>query len=563
MLKKGLFTILVYLAGTLAVQAFQVVITEILPDPSPAIGLPAEEFIELTNISGKTIDISRWQLSNGRTRSKFPDSIYLPADNILIICAAKSADQFTPFGRTLGLTQFPALSNEIDTIILSNASGETISVVAYSDKLYTLDFPSSGRSLEMINLQYACSFQNNWAPSLSGSGGTPGKSNSHINAPEKDRHFTLLYAFCQTDTTVILVFDDKIDASTIIPPGAIQTDPALQLSSLSITGDLQNRLECTLSRPLVTGQITEIWTNGITSCLQANPGGNSRVKFGLPDTGNAAMVINEILFDPSPDGADYLELFNPSANLINLQNITLANRNKMGDISSISPISNEPRCIFPRDYLVFTTKPEWISRQFLVKDPAKIIGVESLPSWPNESGTVVLQNKDGTIIDELSYSAAWHFELLRYTENVALERKNPSAKTQDATNWFSAAMSAGYGTPGYANSQQAGIAEAGQKVWLEPAFFSPNGDGMADLCSLHYRFDQPGFMLSTRIYNRSGQLVRTLVNNGLCGITGFFPFDGKDDKKNQLPANVYIVVTDIFSINGQVRNYRLAVTIGY
>lgn len=554
---------LVFLTGTLAAQAFQVVITEVLPDPSPAIGLPAEEFIELTNISGKSIDISGWQLSNGRTRSTFPDSIYLPADSILIICATKSADQFIPFGRTLGLTQFPALSNEIDTIILSNASGETISVIAYSNNLYTMDYPSSGRSLEMINLQYSCSLQNNWAPSTSDSGGTPGKPNSPKDVPENDRHFTLLYAFCTTDTTVVLVFDDKIDASSIIKPGVIQTEPALQFSALSITGDLENRLECILTRPLVNGQITEIWTNGIASCLQAHTGGNSRVKFGLPDTGNTDMVINEILFDPSPEGADYIELFNPSAKLINLQNITLATRNKLGDISSINPISNEPHCIFPGEYLVFTTKPEWINRQFLVKDPAKIIAVESMPSWPNDSGTAVLQNKDGTTIDELSYSAAWHFELLRFTENVALERKNPSAKTQDTSNWFSAAASAGYGTPGYANSQQAGIAEAGQKVWLEPALFSPNGDGMADLCSLQYRFNQPGFMLSVRIYNRSGQLVRTLVNNGLCGINGFFPFDGKDDKKNQLPANIYIVVTDIFSITGQVRNFRLAVTIGY
>lgn len=554
---------LAFLTGTLAAHAFQVVITEVMPDPSPAIGLPSEEFIELTNISGKTIDISRWQLSNGRTRSTFPDSTYLPADSILIICATKSTDQFIPYGRTIGLTQFPVLSNEIDTIILFNTAGDIISAVAYSDQLYTLDFPSSGRSLEMINLQYSCSLQNNWAPSSSGSGGTPGKSNSHKDAPEKDHHFTLLYAYCTTDNTVVLVFDDKIDASTIIHPAAIQTEPVLQFSSLSITGNLENRLECTLTRPLATGQITEIWTNGITSCLQVNQGGNSRVKFGIPDTGNEAMVINEILFDPSPDGADYLELFNPSAKLISLQNITLANRNKQGDISSISPLSNEPRCIFPGEYLAFTTKPEWISRQFLVKDPAKIIAVESMPSWPNESGTAVLQNKDGTIIDELSYSPDWHFELLRNTENVALERKNPTAKTQDATNWYSAAMSAGYGTPGYANSQQAGIADDGQKLWLEPALFSPNGDGMADLCSLLYRFDQPGFMLSARIYNRSGKLVRTLVNNGLCGINGSFPFDGKDDKKNQLPANVYIVVTDIFSINGQVRNFRLAVTIGY
>ena len=124
-------------------------------------------------------------------------------------------------------------------------------------------------------------------------------------------------------------------------------------------------------------------------------------------------------------------------------------------------------------------------------------------------------------------------------------------------------MTAGYGTPGYTNSQFMGITTPPRQVWMTPALFSPNGDGLDDLSQLRYQFDQAGFMLTAKIYNRNGRLVRTLVNNGLCGLEGSYPWDGLDDKKNQLPANIYIVVTDIFSLDGQVRKFRSAITLGY
>ncbi|ULQ51374.1 lamin tail domain-containing protein [Flavihumibacter fluvii] len=563
MLRKCLLTIVLFSAVTLSAQAFQVAITELMPDPEPAISLPPEEFIELTNVSGKPIDISGWQLSNGRTTARLPDSVFLAADSILIICSSRSADQFARFGSTLGVTHFPALSNEDDTIVLTNLTGLVIHAVAYSGKWYSREWPSGGRSLEMIQLQNSCSQQNNWGPSKAITGGTPGQANSLASEPTEGHRFTLLYAFCKTDSAVVLVFDDAIDAGSISLPGAIQTDPAVQFNSMHIEGQLHNQLVCTLAKPLVPHQLIEISADGITSCLHQPTGGIRRVKVGLPDPDPEKLVINEILFDPPIDGADYMEFYNASDKVTNLQDLQVANRNSSREIAGKKTISAGPRYIFPGEYIAITTDPDWLSRQYLVKDPAKIVTVEALPAWPNERGNVLLLTTDNSILDELMYAADWHFELLRNKEGVALERKDPGATTQDPSNWLSAATHAGYGTPGYSNSQFMALAGTAQNIWLEPELFTPNSDGLDDVCKISYRFDQSGFVLTTKIFDRSGMLVRTLVNNGLCGLQGFFPWDGKDDKKKQLPPNVYIVVTELFSIAGKTMRFRHAVTMGY
>src|SRR5690606_25258437 len=46
-------------------QYKDVIVTEIFADPSPVVGLPAVEFVELYNRSDKTLKLSGWTLSDG------------------------------------------------------------------------------------------------------------------------------------------------------------------------------------------------------------------------------------------------------------------------------------------------------------------------------------------------------------------------------------------------------------------------------------------------------------------------------------------------------------------
>ncbi|MBZ5858745.1 lamin tail domain-containing protein [Flavihumibacter profundi] len=549
-------------AGTHSAQAFQVVITELLPDPVPAISLPPEEFIELTNVSGKIIDISGWLLSNGRTTAVFPDSTFLPPDSILIVCSTRAFSQYLSYGRTIALTKYPVLSNDGDTILLFDRNQNLIHAVAYSIKSYG-GVNTNGRSLEMIDLKKACSIKGNWQASESEAGGSPGKPSLAGISRDKETGFNLLYGFTKGNDKLVLVFDDVIDAASVANIKAIESEPWLDFTGLTIDGPLHNQLVCQLAGPLLPHKVYALQANSIRSCQLYPPGNTRRVKLGLADSIATGMVINELLFDPPPTGCDYVELYNTGQQIIDLQQLKLANRNNRGEISSSKSISTSPRYFCPGEYIVCTENKGWLSKQYLVKDPITILELEKLPSWPNETGSVVLLDGNNKILDELNYQSGWQFELLGNKEGIALERRNPTGKTQDRDNWFSAAMNVGYGTPGYANSQFTGNTFNGIKIWPEPALFSPDGDGKDDFCHIRYSFNEPGYVLTTLIYNRNGILVRSLARNGLCGIQGQFSWDGKDDKKNQLPPGIYIAVTDIFSVNGKTRRWRHAITLVY
>ena len=46
-------------------KRYDVVMDEIFPDPSPVVGLPNAEFIELKNVSDSAFNLRNWKLSDG------------------------------------------------------------------------------------------------------------------------------------------------------------------------------------------------------------------------------------------------------------------------------------------------------------------------------------------------------------------------------------------------------------------------------------------------------------------------------------------------------------------
>ena len=56
-----------------------------MADPSPVVGLPAREYIELHNRSGDPVNLKNWSLSDGNSNSVFPERIIAPG-SFMILC---------------------------------------------------------------------------------------------------------------------------------------------------------------------------------------------------------------------------------------------------------------------------------------------------------------------------------------------------------------------------------------------------------------------------------------------------------------------------------------------
>ena len=160
-----------------AQNRYDVVITEFLSDPTPAVGLPESEFIELKNRSAVDYNLHNWTISNGNSSATIKVDYILKADSFLILCANSAAVSFAAFGATLGISGFPALSNDGGIIVLTTETGIVIHALQYDKSWFDNDIKASGGwSLEMKDPGNPCTGIGNWAASISADGGTPGKN---------------------------------------------------------------------------------------------------------------------------------------------------------------------------------------------------------------------------------------------------------------------------------------------------------------------------------------------------------------------------------------------------
>jgi hypothetical protein len=273
------------------------------------------------------------------------------------------------------------------------------------------------------------------------------------------------------------------------------------------------------------------------------------------------IVINEILFNPQSGGSDYVELYNRSNKIFDANKLYIANRNSSGVISSPKLLAPSPCYIFPEEYIVVTENATELALNYLVQNPDVVLTISSLPSFPDDEGDVILLNFQGNIVDEIKYRDDWHFALIDNAEGVALERIDPDGPSQNETNWHSAASTAGHGTPGYKNSQYKLLQGINATIEITPKVFSPDNDGRDDVTTIQYKTTEPGYTANITIYDAGGRPVTSLVRNGILGLTGYWNWDGLDDKKLKLPVGTYIIVTEIFNLRGKKETFKNVVVL--
>src|SRR5690606_8246964 len=84
--------------STMAQQPYDIVITELMADPSPQVGLPANEWIEIKNRSSVPIQLQGFHLGDASGWSGAFPSYLLQPDSNLIICASSALSSLSVFG---------------------------------------------------------------------------------------------------------------------------------------------------------------------------------------------------------------------------------------------------------------------------------------------------------------------------------------------------------------------------------------------------------------------------------------------------------------------------------
>lgn len=545
-------------------QRFDIIITELLPDPAPPVSLPNHEFVELKNNSARAIDLRGWKLSDGTSTATINTSIEIQPDSFVIICPNAAVSSYTEFGKTIGVSNFPSLNNEADIITLYDPEGHSIHAVAYTGGWYGNPVKTTGGwALEIIDPRNPCTGAGNWAASIDQHGGTPGRQNSVYANNSDQLPPALLRTWTIDSVTIVAAFDESLDSTMAAIPGHYHLDHAAGAPvAAQPVSPLFNEVILKLASPIRPDQVYQLTVQNVMDCSGNAIGMFNKAKAGLPALAVArTVIINELLFNPPSGGYDYIELYNRSSSIVDLKQLYVAGRSGNGALSGIQQLSTTSRLLFPGQYLVLTENAEWLRQRFSIREPAGIIELASLPSLPDDQGILAITSQQGEIIDELHYHRDWHFALLSEQDGVALERIDYGQPTQDSHNWMSAAASTGFGTPGYQNSQFRADLQPKGMISITPSLFSPDNDSFDDLANIRYQMTEPGYVASITVFDAAGMPIRHLARNATLGMEGVFRWDGLDNNRQRLPVGIYIIFTEIFNLQGKTKKLKNTVTL--
>lgn len=532
---------------------YEVIINELYPDPSPTIGLPTEEYIELFNNTNKVIDLTNCWLSDQSTANVLAPGKILPGEYV-IICDDNFENQFSPFGKVITVSALPSLNNAEDVITLYDKDTNVIHSVHYFDSWYRdLNKKDGGWSLELIDPNNPCGEADNWMASTKWFGGTPGTQNTAFGANPDVSLPMLTEANATNDSTVVLTFNEIIEQSSLL--AAIYViDNGITINNIQVLNT--KNVQLNLSTKL-TYQIK--YTVAVTvafDCVGNVIGTNNTAIFALPEQGFASdLIINEVLFNPYTGGVDFVEVYNNSNKFINLEGWNLANLEN-DTIANYKLLTDKPKLLLPGEFVVLTTNAQNVIQEYMGSVVTAFLQMPSLPTYNNDKGDVYLINNLNMVVNNFSYNEKMHFALLNSVDGVSLERIDYDRPTNDKTNWHSAAEDVGFATPGYENSQYQKTNNGGGEITLDPESFSPDNDGVDDVLNISYNFSEAGYVANIVIYDAKGRLIRTLVENELLGTKGTFSWDGTSDTNEKGRIGIYIIFVEAFNLQGNVKSFK-------
>lgn len=177
----------------------------------------------------------------------------------------------------------------------------------------------------------------------------------------------------------------------------------------------------------------------------------------LPDDVRGMLLFNEVMYDNAKDGAEYIEIYNPTGQTITLPALYLYKMDKDGKVYSTVPLyTDKAHALFsiePESYLCFTQSAERIMRKHRVGQE-RIIETPKFPSLNNKGGYIALSRSEkpakGNTFDTCGFWDWMHNCGGSKFTGISLEKKSPELPSVN-NNWQSCKDSTG-GTPGRRNS---------------------------------------------------------------------------------------------------------------
>jgi hypothetical protein len=538
-----------------------VIFTEIMADPLPAVTLPGREYLEILNRSGYALDLNNWMLTATSQRYPFP-RVTLEPGIYMILCPVSDTVLFRSYGPTSGFRSFPALTDSGREIAIIDSSGNLIHGLSYSSGWYGDELKSDGGwSLEMIDPESPFFTDGNWKASTSVDGGSPGRANSVLASNPDNYFFGIKNVFPEDSNSISLKLSETVTCLSG-KTRSIKTD-GIEAKSIASSDLLLKEYQVTPATPFEHGHIYTLEADAGITDFAGNKMQRNQFSFGIPVRAQKGDVqFNELLFNPLPGEPDYIEFINCSGNVIDVSKLLLVSVNdETADTSGIINLSAEGRCLVPGGFYVVTTDRKKVAQRYFSSDADNIFEIPSLPSMPDDAGHLLLFSRELTLIDEVLYSEKMQYSLLQGNEGIALEKIRPANSSLDKSYWQTASEASGWGTPGAPNSVLCEEPESRDKVVLSSGRITPDNDGNEDFLVLDFRLQGSGNVVSISVFDETGGFVKKIADNFLAGQEASVVWDGTAADGKLVGTGIYILMIQVFNDSGKILKWKKVCTV--
>lgn len=533
-----------------------VVINELIFDPTPSVGLPEQEFVELYNTtSNKIFDLSGWTISDGTSTATIGNYVLLPNEYV-IVCASSNLGDFLFYSNKTGTTSFPSLNNTSDELTLRDNVSVPVDYMNYDVSIFDGTGKSDGGwTIELVNPLLPCFNSDNWKASTSSNGGTPGVINSVYDTTPDVTAPSITAINVLSNSQIEVIFSETIDTTSITIPNLTFT-VGRTATLITNVGNSFNSVLIDVTPVLDTAVVYQLTIDSLMDCSgNMLTTSHNFVLANAPDSSD--LIVNEILFDPYTGGYDFVEVYNNSNKYIDIYGWSLSNDGVQGDVI------DQHKVLAPGDYLVLTENVNNIRTEYLTNNPNAFLELPDLPTFSNDKGNVYLFYGVGKYSDWFSYTDDMHFPLLKDVEGVSLERLDFNRATNDAGNWHSAAENIGFATPGLQNSQYNPTQDGVGTLSSAPEIFSPDNDGFEDVLNINYELDNVGYVGNMIVYDANGRQTKVLMENELLGTEGIVTWDGTNTEGFKARMGIYIIFFEVFNTAGDVKQFKTTTVLGH
>jgi hypothetical protein len=193
---------------------------------------------------------------------------------------------------------------------------------------------------------------------------------------------------------------------------------------------------------------------------EEEPGSPAPLSPSLPDEVKGLLLFNEVMYDPDADGAEYVEIYNPSEEPLLVPALYLYKMKEDGKVYSTTALwegqaKGKPIVFPPRGYLCFSKRPDRLAARHEA-DEERLMEVPAFPALNNTDGgllalSLVQVPATGKTFDKCRFNNGMHDVGKGKTfKGLSLEKVSPELPSAASANWRSSKDPSG-GSPGRKN----------------------------------------------------------------------------------------------------------------